>query len=246
VEASHADIAACRADSRVEDQRTMVEETESNTPKPGDPRAGDRRRTDRRRQDRRLPVPLWRRPWALVLYGIAGTLLIVALLNRSRPPQIPAGGPDEVSTIAAGAPVATEGTVQPPEAPPVEARRMADYERLMAEGDAAKGRWIRVELYCGSITQVSIRATDRIEQSIAQLADAANRVPAAECRWGPQRGGDPRADVFLLVPPALADRFADAPVVDDGFVPRRRVVGTVEWIGRSDAMALRTAVVLRE
>jgi hypothetical protein len=212
----------------------------------GDPRGGDRRRKDRRRNDRRTPPPWWRRPPALIAYGVLGTLVIVLFLNRSRPPGIPAGGPDEITTAAPGAPVAASPASASPDAPPVDAYRMADHERLVAEGDDARGRWIRVELYCGTISSMSLRGVDRMERQISELADANNRVPAAECKWGVAQNGAPRADVLLLIPPGSAEAFANAPVVDDGFVPRRRVVGTAEWIGRSEAMALRTALVLRE
>jgi len=212
----------------------------------GDPRSSDRRRKDRRRTDRRTPPPWWRRAPALIAYGVLGTLVIILFLNRSRPAGIPAGGPDEITTAAPGAPVAAAPAAASPDAPPVDAYRMADHERLVAEGDEARGRWVRVELYCGSISSMSLRGVDRMERQISELADASNRVPAAECKWGVAQDGAPRSDVLLLIPPGSAEAFANAPVVDDGFVPRRRVVGTAEWIGRSEAMALRTALVLRE
>jgi hypothetical protein len=210
------------------------------------PRGGDRRGRDRRRSDRRLPLPWWRRPPALVAYGVLGTLVILLLVNRSRAPQIPAGGPDEITTAAPGASVAPPVEMDAQDGVPVDARRMADHERLMAEGEDAKGRLVRVDLYCSSISSMSLRGVDRMERPIADLADAANRVPAAECKWGQPQEAASRADVLLLIPPELAESFANAPMVDDGFVPRRRIAGTAEWIGRSDALALRTALVLRE
>ena len=36
-----------------------------------------------------------------------------------------------------------------------------------------------------------------------------------------------------------------SPVVQDNFVERRRVTAEVEWVGRSEALALRTAGVFR-
>jgi len=210
------------------------------------PRAGDRRGRDRRRSDRRVPLPWWRRPPALVAYGVLGTLVILLLVNRSRPPQIPAGGPDEITTAAPGASVAPPTDMDARNGVAIDARRMADHERLMAEGEDAKGRLVRVDLYCSSISSMSLRTVDRVERPIGDLADAANRVPAAECKWGPPQEATSRADVLLLIPPDLAESFANAPMVDDGFVPRRRIAGTAEWIGRSDALALRTALVLRE
>jgi hypothetical protein len=54
-----------------------------------------------------------------------------------------------------------------------------------------------------------------------------------------------REDLLLLVPPARAEEFAAAPVVTDNFVQRRRVVAEVEWVGRSETLALRTAAVFQ-
>jgi hypothetical protein len=224
----------------VDDSQTGTETTGS-----GERRGKDRRKNDRRRTDRRLPSPWWRRPWALVAYGVVGTLLVVLLFNRSRPPQIPAGGEEAVTTAPPGTPVA-ESPPPAPTAPVENARRMADHERLMAEGDAAKGRILHVELYCSSISPVALRGVQPVESSIVELADAGSRVPAAECKWGPPRGTEARADVLLLVPPHLAEAFADAPTVDDGFVRRRRIEGSAEWVGRSEALALRTGLVLHE
>jgi len=223
--------------------QAMADQRQAGTEKTS---GGDRRGRDRRNADRRTPPPAWRRPWALVLYGVLGTLVVVLLFNRSRPPQIPAGGDDEVVTAAPGAPMARPASPAPPPGPPEDARRPADHERLMAEGEAAQGRWLRVELFCSSLSQVSLRAVDRVERPIAELADAASRVPAAECKWSPARGADPRPDVLLLVPPQMAESFAAAPMVEDGFVRRRRVEAVVEWVGRSDALALRTTLVLRQ
>lgn len=211
----------------------------------GDRRQADRRRADRRKQDRRAPPPLWRRPWALVLYGVVGTLFVVLLFNRSRPTPVPVADGEVVTT----APVAPAPVDSPSPAAvlPEDARRPADFERLMAEGDAAKGRHLRVELYCSSISQVALRSgVTVVEEPVAVLADTSNRVPAAECKWGRRQGEESRADFLLLVPPELAERFAGAPSVEDGFVRRRRIEGIVEWVGRSDALALRTVGVLRE
>jgi hypothetical protein len=209
----------------------------------GDRRAKDRRKGDRRREDRRAPVPVWRRPWMLVLYGALG-MLILLTVNRSRPPAEVATGPEDEVFTAPPSVVATEEAAPAQGEPAENARRMADYERLMAEGDAAKGRLLRVDLFCSSISQIALRGVDRVEAAVAELADGTGRVPAAECKWGPQTA-EPRADVLLLVPPALAPGFAAAPMVDDGFVRRRRVNTTVEWVGRSNALALRTAMILR-
>jgi hypothetical protein len=81
------------------------------------------------------------------------------------------------------------------------------------------------------------------EAAVAALA-ANGRVPAAECKWG--SANDPRREDFvLLVPPDLADRFASTPVVTDQFQRRRRISAEVEWLGRSEALALRPAGVFR-
>jgi hypothetical protein len=204
----------------------------------------ERKESDRRRKDRRSPPPWWRRPWVLVLYGIIGTLIVLGLLNRSRPPQVPIGE-TEVVTTGPGAPaVAVEGAR--PVAPPQDARSPADLEQLVAEGEEARGRLVFVELFCSSISQVALRNVDVVSAAVAEVRDVTNRVPAAECKWGQRAEDGPRGDVLLLVPPELATAFANAPVVDDGFVPRRHVVGTVEWVGRSEALALRNVALLRQ
>jgi hypothetical protein len=224
----------------------MAEEIESTTQpvRSGERRGTERRKGDRRREDRRLPVPIWRRPWALVLYGAVGALLLV-MVSRSRPDPVPVGGEDEVTMTAPPAIAADTPRQDAPGTLPEDARRREDHERLMAEGDAVKGRLLHVVLYCTSISQVSLRNVDQVESSVAELADGTGRVPAAECKWGPPRNTEPRPDVLLLVPPPLAESFAVQPEVEDGFIRRRRIDTTVEWVGRSDALALRTAVVLR-
>lgn len=205
---------------------------------------GDRRAGDRRRNDRRAPLPLWRRPWALVAYGIVGTLLIVALINRSRPPaETPA--PNGEATTPAGQP--RSGVPAPVSmVTPEEARDPVHLERLLAEGEAARGRYLRVELYCSTLGQVSLRSAEYVEPAVAEVRDGSNRVPAAECKWGARSGDEPRGDVLLIVPPELATAFSAAPAVEDGFITRRRVEGVVEWLGRPESLALRYAVVLRE
>jgi hypothetical protein len=205
---------------------------------------GDRRRKERRRDDRRGPVPPWRRPWAFVLYGVglAITVVLVAALMRGGgdpPPR------DRTPDPRAG--------VQQPQAPPPpdpagaaeEATGHADYERLLAEGGAARGRLVRVELYCGSVSSVATRQVPDEERALADLADAEGRVPAAECKWGRRRDEVQREDLMLVVPPHFVERFAQAPTVEDGFVRRRRVVADIEWMGRSEGMALRTTGILR-
>ena len=69
-------------------------------------------------------------------------------------------------------------------------------------------------------------------------------MPGAVCKWGPS-GEVRREALLLLIPPALADEFAAAPEVTDNFVQRRRVVAEVEWVGRSETLALRTAAVFQ-
>ena len=211
-------------------------------------RRGERRVADRRRSDRRAPVPAWRKPWALVAYGGAGTLLVLLMLGAlgddddpSRPP--PGGG----EVVAAPPAVATTPAPPQPGAPPERALTTADFERLTIEGDAARGRRVVAQLYCETPAPVALQAgTDTMESALAVLVDTTGgpRVPAAECKWG--RQNDPRrADFLLLVPPERADEFSSAPVITDGFVLRRRLIAHVEWIGKSRPLALRTVGVFR-
>jgi hypothetical protein len=211
-------------------------------------RRGERRVADRRRSDRRAPVPAWRTPWALVAYGVAGTLLVLLMLGAlgedddpSRPP--PGGG----EVVAAPPAVATTPAPPQPGAPPERALTTADFERLTIEGDAARGRRVVAQLYCETPAPVALQAgTDTVESALAALVDTTGgpRVPAAECKWGSQ--DDPRrANFLLLVPPERADEFSSAPVTMDGFVRRRRLIAHVEWIGKSRPLALRTVGVFR-
>jgi hypothetical protein len=218
----------------------MAEATDTGSLGRGDRRSDERRRADRRRSERRGPVPVWRRPWALVLYGAVGALVLV-LVTRSRPPQ-------EVAPpiVDASAPPASDTLPAPAEGAPVRtAFGSADFEQLVAEGSEAVGQRVRTELYCSPITQVSIRETAGMPPALAVVADTATRVPAAECKWGRRRGEARREDFLLVVPTEFAGTFGQAPLVEDGFVRRKRVVAEVEWIGRSEALALRTAGVLR-
>lgn len=221
-------------------------EKEADVSRDGDQRGGDRRKKDRRGGDRRTPPPMWRRPWALVGYGVLGALVVVLLVNLlGDDPEPPLTA--EVVSTQRNLPV---GTAETPNrataaAPPVEAGSIAAYEGLIAEGRTAQGRLVRVVLYCTGINSVALRDVARVEAAVAELAGTEARVPAAECRWG--QGSEVRRDEFLLlVPPRLAEELATAPVVQDGFVSRRRVDAVVEWIGRSEALALRTTGVLRE
>lgn len=212
---------------------------ETTTVRAGDNRGGDRRAQDRRRTDRRAPLPAWRRPWAYVAYGLLGGLAVVLLLTR-------VGGEEEpvtagIETTTALPAVDTVG--QPAaRAPLQDAYTVGDFERLLAEGAGAAGQRVRTTLYCGAISSVSLNAAAPISPSVAALADAGGRVPGAECRWGQDQNAP---NFFLLVPASLAERFAAAREVETGFVRRRRVQAEVEWIGRSQALALRNAGVLR-
>jgi hypothetical protein len=207
----------------------------------GDRRQDDRRGGDRRALDRRLPVPAWRRPWAYAAYGVAGALLVVLLVTSL-------GGEDErtetgeVITVKAPPPV-DPTTPAAAGAPPQDAYSVGDFERLLAEGERSEGLRVRTELFCGEISPTALRDVDAVNRAVAELADANRRVPAAECRWGSTATAP---DFLLLVPPALAERFAAAPQVTQDFVARRRVAVELEWVGRSEALALRNAGVLRE
>jgi len=207
----------------------------------GDNRGGDRRGTDRRRVERRAPPPAWRRPWAYASYGALGVLALVLLLR---------GGGDDTPTPAgpiapAPPPIATTPTPsQPGRVEP--AMTTADFERLILEGERARGRIVQAQLWCEAPTPVALSASsDTVEAAVAPLVDReTSRVPGATCLWGAQ--GDARREEFLLlVPPDLAAEFASQPVALDGYVRRRRVVARVEWIGKSRALALATVGIFR-
>lgn len=203
------------------------------------PRAGDRRGTERRRTDRRTPPPPWRSPPAFIGYGLAAGLLLFLLFGRGGGDERPDAG--QVLTVPAQ-PSADPNLPAGAGSPTREAFGPAEFERLLAEGESSVGSMVRTELFCGSINQVNLREVDQINRSIAELADTGGRVPAAECRWGAEGRNQ---NFLLLIPPSMAERFASAPEVEQGFVRRRRVRAEVEWIGRSEALALRNAAVLR-
>jgi hypothetical protein len=214
--------------------------------KPGvEPR--ERRDRDRRSQDRRSPAgragaPWWRTRW---LYGVAAVLGLAAVVLLLR------GGGDEPAErdiqpedLARATPMPIADTLPPPAGDlPTTVAGAGDYERLVAEGEAAVGRRVVVQLYCEGVNSVSLRVEVQVPASVAALTDAAGRVPAARCRWG-RPGEGP--DFLLLVPPELATEFGNAPEIEESFVRRKRVRGEIEWIGRSDALALRTAGVLHD
>lgn len=209
------------------------------------PRAGDRRGTDRRRVERRSPPPPWRRPWALVAYGVAGTLALVLLVNAMDDDE-PAAPRDEtlVERQAEGATQVEPTDPAVVAAGPEDAYGTAGFERLVVAGEGAVGKVVRTELFCAPPQNFTIVAGHTAPRSVASLIQG-GQVPAALCKWGPT--GEPRReDLLLLVPPGpLGDEFAAAPVVSDNFVERRRVVAEVEWVGSSETLALRTAAVLR-
>lgn len=209
-------------------------------------RRGDRRSNDRRKTDRRAPVPPWRRPMALVAYGVLGTLLLFAVVralgdDEEEPPAIAAGG--EVVDAPTPVPVVPSAPMQP--AAPERALTTADFERLTIQGDAALGRRVVAQLYCEAPTPVAVQG-DTIESMVAAMVDTTGgpRVPAAFCKWG-ARDDPRRGDFLLLVPPEMAGQFASAPVTMDGYIRRRRLIAEVEWIGKSRALALRTVGVFR-
>ncbi|MEX2569714.1 MAG: hypothetical protein WD737_00310 [Gemmatimonadota bacterium] len=207
----------------------------------GDRRSGDRRRSDRRREDRRTPAPLWRRPAAFVAYGATGALVAVLLL------RLGVDSADE--TVAAAATSTRVAAGEPYTVPEVpdgsvrDARTLAEFEALIAGGDRAVGQVVRAEIFCGSIGALAVREIEGMNPALGALADADGRVAAAECRWSREA----RASNFVLVvPPALAEDFASAPLVEINFVRRRRIPAHLVWLGRSEALALRYAGVLQE
>lgn len=215
--------------------------TESDTEKPRAARGGgDRRGGDRRRVERRAPPPPWRRPWALVGYGVLGALALV-MLTRALGSDDGDRRPVEVTRTVSPPPIAP-GTPAGASAPVVDAYTIADFEGLIARGQDAEGQRVRAVLFCDATQSIALMSVDEMNRSIGELADSERRVPGAECKWGEDRTAP---DFLLLIPPELTSAFAAAPVVRVGFVDRRRVVAEVEWLGRPDALALRTAGVLR-
>ena len=148
-----------------------------------------------------------------------------------------------VGTTSAGPPVDTSRTAAAGAAVR-DAYGAAGFEALLAEGEAATGQRVRTTLYCEPIRSVGLRrdADVVVHGAIAESADAAGRVPAAECRWGDESSAP---ELLLIVPPASAARFASMPEVEQSFVLRREVPAEVEWIGRSEALSLRNVAVLR-
>ncbi|HEX6373559.1 MAG TPA: hypothetical protein VF006_31830 [Longimicrobium sp.] len=220
----------------------MSQQTEEGPQHP--PRAGDRRGNERRRVERRAPPPPWRKPWALVAYGVIGTLALVMMLNGLGGDDEPAVSDDTmVEKPAEGGTQVAPANPQATAAGPEDAYGTAGFERLVVEGEAAVGKTVRTELFCAAPQNFTIVSGHRAPASVTSLIQA-GQVPAAVCKWGPS-GEVRREDLLLLVPPARAEEFAAAPVVTDNFVQRRRVVAEVEWVGRSETLALRTAAVFR-
>jgi hypothetical protein len=206
----------------------------------GDRRANDRRRRDRRRTDRRVPLPWWRRPPALVAYGVAGALLLVGIYNLATPDAPRA--PDKPMSTVPAEPIAESKPVT--ESKTAEAAyTTGDFERLIIEGQDAVGKRVNAELFCAAPSRMSVRVDVPVEAPIAPLVQDAH-VSAAECRWG--RLADERREEFVLVvPPEQAAAYASAPVTTADFIQRRHLYAQVEWVGRSKALALRSAGVLR-
>src|SRR5690606_2863882 len=129
-------------------------------------------------------------------------------------------------------------------APVQDAYGTAGFERLLAEGEGAVGLRVRTTLYGEPIRSAGLRrgSGSVTPQSVLATADAAGRVPAAERRWGNDASAP---ELLLIVPPEAAARFATMPQVEQSFVLRREVPAEVEWIGRSEALALRNVAVLR-
>jgi len=233
---------APRRTPRIVPDHVMAEPTEPRAPR----NDSDRRGGDRRNVERRAPLPPWRRPWAYVGYGVLSGLVLVGAYRLTRPAEPKPQGdavlvtPPEAPTTNV-APPATQP--RPSGQPPQAAYSTADFERLMLEGPRAVGRTVRAELYCAQPATYQVRSNVQAEAVVAALASQ-GRVPAAECKWG-GRDDARRQDFLLLVPPELAATFAAAPLTSDEYQRRRHVVANLEWIGRSEALSLRTAGVFR-
>ena len=160
------------------------------------------------------------------------------------------GGSSESDPMAQAAEVervamAAEGA-EPPVTPAPTTRdafTLAQFERLVAEGNGANGQIVRTELYCGSIRPVNVRAVTTIPAVLSSMVDGESRVGGAECRWSAEARSE---DFLLVVPSELAEEFARMPEVELNFVRYRQVPATVEWLGRSDALSLRISGVLRQ
>lgn len=154
------------------------------------------------------------------------------------------GGDDTPSVAAIQAPVERldvgDSTVTV--SPTRDAFTVGDYERLMAEGQNAVGQVVRAELFCSPIAPVSMRAVDEPAPALAVLADEQRRVAGAECRW---TRTDRSEQFLLIVPPHLAQEFAQMPEEEINFIRQRVVPANVEWLGRSNDLSLRIAGILR-
>lgn len=224
----------------------MAEPTENRAPDGESARSdSDRRGGDRRNVERRAPLPPWRRPWAYVGYGVLSGLLLVGLYRMTRPSAPgPQGDAVLVTPPTTNSTNVAPPTPKPPANQPTQAAyTTADFERLMLEGPRAIGRTVKAELYCEEPQTYQVRSNVQAEAVVAALASQ-GRVPAAECKWG-GRNDARRQDFLLLVPPELAATFASAPLTSDEYQRRRRMVVNVEWVGRSEALSLRTAGVFR-
>src|SRR5689334_2505451 len=111
----------------------------------GDNRGGDRRGSDRRRVDRRAPPPPWRTPWAFAGYGAVAVLALVFVARGCGKDDAPtptgpiAPAPPPIATAPAGPP--QQGGVE-------SAMTTADFERLTIEGERARGKVVKAQLYC--------------------------------------------------------------------------------------------------
>jgi hypothetical protein len=201
-------------------------------------RREDRRQAGHRSESRRPPPPLWRRPAALVAYGALAVLAVFLILQPADSDGVAddeSQGADSVATASGRLASATYDATR-------EAFTLAQYEGLIAEGVDAVGEIVRTELYCGSISLIATSEIETPTSVLAPLKDAEGRVAGADCRWSQEA----RTSDFLLVVPAdLAEDFARAPEVDLDFVRRRVIPADVEWLGRTEALSLRTAGVLR-
>lgn len=215
---------------------------EGRSAREGERRDTDRRATERRRRERRAPPPPWRRWWALVSYGVVGALVVVLLWGRatSKGPAVV----DEPIAVRSDSVMEVVETPPPAAAGVEDARGAEGFQRLVVGGEASAGRIVRAELFCGNASNFTIIQGHPVPRSVAGLIHE-GRVGAAECKWGESSAGQSRPDFLLLIPPALADEFASAPIVTDNYVERRRLVAEVEWVGRSETLALRTGGVFR-
>ena len=116
-------------------------------------------------------MPIWRRSWAYVGYGVIGAFLIV-VVSRMIEDEQPSLSADDIATETRGLAVDTS-QMAAATAPPREAMGAAGYETLVAEGARAEGQRVVTQLYCEPVASVSLKPDAVLNESVAGVADPA-------------------------------------------------------------------------